>query len=161
MDFYNSVFPGEVKMCLGFMSFRALSAALKQKNYHNSPNMSPIITYFRWYLSSWDVIFWLSFQNNWTCFIFVIGMLHFSRFFIFNKFPATYAFHMCVEYDKTMKTPSNKIWYGIYIRQILYKNTCICVPFKCEKTRVWIIASLTLKVTSWRYLINGIYRPSL
>ncbi len=39
VDFYNSVFPGEVKMCLGFMSFRALSAALKQKNYHNSPNM--------------------------------------------------------------------------------------------------------------------------
>ncbi len=37
VDFYNSVFPGEVKMCLGFMSFRALSAALKQKNYQNSP----------------------------------------------------------------------------------------------------------------------------
>ncbi len=37
VDFYNSVIPGEVKMCLGFMSFRALSAALKQKNYHNSP----------------------------------------------------------------------------------------------------------------------------
>ncbi len=47
VDFYNSVFPGEVKMCLGFMSFRALSAALKQKNYHNSPNMSPIITLFQ------------------------------------------------------------------------------------------------------------------
>ncbi len=27
--------------------------------------------------------------------------------------------------------------------------------------RVWIIASLTLKVTSWGYLIHGIYRPSL
>ncbi len=44
MDFYNVVSPGEVKMCLGFMSFRAPSAALKQKNYHNSPNMLPIIT---------------------------------------------------------------------------------------------------------------------
>ncbi len=44
VDFYNSVFLGEVKMCLGFMSFRALSAALKQKNYHNSPNMSLILT---------------------------------------------------------------------------------------------------------------------
>ncbi len=32
VDFYNAVFPGEVKMCLGFMSFRAPSAALKQKN---------------------------------------------------------------------------------------------------------------------------------
>ncbi len=31
-------------MCLGFMSFRAPPAALKQKNYYNSPNMLPIIT---------------------------------------------------------------------------------------------------------------------
>ncbi len=45
VDFYNSVFPGEVKMCLVFMSFRALSAALKQKNKHNSTNMQPIMTY--------------------------------------------------------------------------------------------------------------------
>ncbi len=44
VDFYNSVFPGEVKMCLVFMSFRAPSSALKQKNYHNSPNLVPIIT---------------------------------------------------------------------------------------------------------------------
>ncbi len=44
VDFCNSVFPGEVKMCLGFMSFRAPSTALKQKNYHNSPNMQPTIT---------------------------------------------------------------------------------------------------------------------
>ncbi len=46
-DFYNAVFPGELKMCLGFMSFRAPSAALKQKNYHNSQNMLPIITKFQ------------------------------------------------------------------------------------------------------------------
>ncbi len=32
------VFPGEAKMCLGFMSFRAPPAA------HHSPNMQPIIT---------------------------------------------------------------------------------------------------------------------
>ncbi len=36
LDFYNSVFPGESKMRLGFMSLRAPSTALKQKNYHNS-----------------------------------------------------------------------------------------------------------------------------
>ncbi len=47
VDFYNSVFPGEAKMCLGFMSFRASSASLKQKNYHNSPNMQPILTLFQ------------------------------------------------------------------------------------------------------------------
>ncbi len=31
VDLYNSDFPGEAKMCLGFMSFRAPPAALKQK----------------------------------------------------------------------------------------------------------------------------------
>ncbi len=34
VDFYNSVFPGEAKMCWGLMSVRAPSAALKQKNVH-------------------------------------------------------------------------------------------------------------------------------
>ncbi len=47
VNFYNAGFPGEAKMCLGFMSFRAPSAALKQNNYHNSPNMQPIITKFQ------------------------------------------------------------------------------------------------------------------
>ncbi len=31
-DFYNSVCPGVAKMCLGFVSFRAPPAAMKQKN---------------------------------------------------------------------------------------------------------------------------------
>ncbi len=47
VDFYKSVFPGETKMCSGFMSFRAPSTALKQKNYHNSQNTQPIITIFQ------------------------------------------------------------------------------------------------------------------
>ncbi len=42
-DFYNLIFPGEAKMCLGFMSLRATPAALKQKNKHNSTNMQPIM----------------------------------------------------------------------------------------------------------------------
>ncbi len=45
--FYSFVFPGEAKMCFGFMSFRAPSAALKQKIYHNSPDMQPIMTLFQ------------------------------------------------------------------------------------------------------------------
>ncbi len=32
VDFYSSVFSGEAKMCLGFISFRAPSAAQKPKN---------------------------------------------------------------------------------------------------------------------------------
>ncbi len=47
VDFYKSFFPGAVKMCFGFMSFRAPSTAPKQENYHNSPNMKPIITQFQ------------------------------------------------------------------------------------------------------------------
>ncbi len=34
-------------MCLGFMSLRAPPAALELKNYHNSTNMKPIITFFQ------------------------------------------------------------------------------------------------------------------
>ncbi len=76
-----------------------------------------------------NATFWLSFQNNWTCFVFVTGMLHFSRFFIFNKHAATNAFHLCVEYDETKWLLSNKIWYDTYIRKILCNITCTCVPF--------------------------------
>ncbi len=32
-------------MCIGFMSFGAPTAALKQKNQHISPNMKPIVAY--------------------------------------------------------------------------------------------------------------------
>ncbi len=34
-------------MCLGCMHFRAPNAALKQKIYHNSLHMQPIINYFQ------------------------------------------------------------------------------------------------------------------
>ncbi len=47
VDFYNSVFSGEAKMCLGFMSFRVHPVALNQKKQHSSPNMQPIITLFQ------------------------------------------------------------------------------------------------------------------
>ncbi len=44
---------------------------------------------------------------------------------------------------------------------ILKEHMYICSFLVWKKTRVWIIASLTLKVTSWGYPIHGIYRPSL
>ncbi len=86
-------------------------------------------------------------------------MLHFSRFFIFSKFPATYKFHMCVEYDKTKQTPSNKIWYDKYIRQILYKNMYIC-SFLVLKNACLNYREFDLEGDSWGYPIYGIYRPS-
>ncbi len=42
-------------------------------------------------------------------------------FLIFNKFPATYAIHLCVGYDKTKRIPLSKIRH-IYIRQIFCKT---------------------------------------
>ncbi len=94
-------------MCLGLIRFRAPSSALKQKNYHNSPNMLPMITLF-------EVLFKFMKRHLLTivsksCFIFFIGMPHFSRLLFLKKISATYAFHMCVGYDKTKQTPSNKI----------------------------------------------------
>ncbi len=48
----------------------------------------------------------------------------------------------------------------IYDRYYIRKHVYIFL-FCVKKTRVGIIASLTLKVTSWGYPIHGIYRPSL
>ncbi len=76
--FYKSVFPGEAKMCLGFMSFRAPSAALKQKNYHNSQNMLPIIIKFQ-------VLFKFMERHLLTIVLKYLGCRHasFFAFFIF------------------------------------------------------------------------------
>ncbi len=81
-------------MALGCMHFRAPHAELKQKAYHNSPNMQPIMI-------SFQVTVWIFFQINLTCFVFVIGVLHFSCFvFIFLNFQR-HAFLLCVKCDKT------------------------------------------------------------
>ncbi len=47
MHFYDLVFPGEAKICLGSMHFHTPHAALKQKNTYYSPNMQPIIRFFQ------------------------------------------------------------------------------------------------------------------
>ncbi len=46
-DFYHSVYPGEAKMCLDFMSFRAPTTSQQQQNCHNTSDMQPIITQFQ------------------------------------------------------------------------------------------------------------------
>ncbi len=63
VDFYNSFFPGEAKMCLDFMNFRAPPAALKQKNKHNSINMQPIITYFQGRFKIVKCLIWVIFSK--------------------------------------------------------------------------------------------------
>ncbi len=95
-------------MCLDIMSFRAPSAALKQKNSHNSSDMQAIITKFqvRFKFMKRHLLTIVSKQLN----VFYLCYRHasFFAFFIFTKIPETYAFHVCVEYDKTKLTPSNK-----------------------------------------------------
>ncbi len=109
VDFYNSVSPGEVKMCLVFMSFRAPSSALKQKNYHNSPNIQSIITLFQMLFKFMKRQLLTIVSKQLNMFYFCYTRASFFAFFIFNKFPAKYAFHMCVEYDKAKQSPLNKI----------------------------------------------------
>ncbi len=46
----------------------------------------------------------------------------------------------------------SQLIHGVYVYDFL---------FSVKKTRVWIIAILTLKVISWGYPIHGVYRPSL
>ncbi len=87
---------------------------------HNLPHRAQIMTTFSNEIP-------LNIRQE-TVLHFRITHASFFAFIISKKISATYAFHMCVGYDKTKQTPSNKICYNIYIRQILYKNTCICVP---------------------------------
>ncbi len=98
--FKNSGFPGEAKMYLGFMSFRAPPAALKQKNYHNFPNMQPIISYFRGLIKFMKRHLLTIVSKKLNVFSLCYRHASFFPFFIVTKFPATYAFHLCVEYDK-------------------------------------------------------------
>ncbi len=79
VDFYNSIFPGEAKMCLGFMSFRAPPVALKRKNWHNSTTMQAVKTYFQGR-------FKFKKRHILVIFVFVLGMLHFSGFLFLINF---------------------------------------------------------------------------
>ncbi len=53
-------------------------------------------------------------------------------------------------YDTTLTHDIYNVWTHVYV-----------FLFSVKKTPVWIIASLTFKMTSWGYPMNGIYLPSL
>ncbi len=63
-----------------------------------------------------------------------------------------------IKQSKSLQTTYNTthIYDKYYIRTHVY-----VFLFSMKKTRVWIIASLTLKVTLWGHPIHGIYWPSL
>ncbi len=96
-------------MCLVFMSFSAPSSALKQKNYHNSPNMLPIITEFQVLFKFVKRLLLTIVSKLLNVFYLFYRHASFFAFIISKKNSVTYAFHMCVGYDKTKQTPSNKI----------------------------------------------------
>ncbi len=83
-------------MCLVFMSFRAPSSALKQKNYHTSPNMQPVMTQLQVLVKFIKRHFLTIVSKQLNVFYLCYRHASFFAFLIFDKFPATYAFHMCV-----------------------------------------------------------------
>ncbi len=72
-------------MCLGFMSYRAPSAALKQINYNNSPNTRSIINYFQ-------CLFMLI-----KCHILVIFSEHFNVFCLFYRHASFFQFFLFLD----------------------------------------------------------------
>ncbi len=86
-------------MCLGFMSFRAPLAALKQKNRHNCPNMQQIETQFQKLLKFMKRHLLHIVSKYFSILCLCCRYAAFFAFFIFIKFSASYAFHLCVEYD--------------------------------------------------------------
>ncbi len=74
----------------------------------------------------------------------------FFRFFIFNKFPVAYAFHMCAEYDKWSKSIQTR-----------YNTTYIC-PRCYIRTRIYVFLLSVKKcafelswVWPWRWPRGG------
>ncbi len=138
-------------MCLGFMSFRALPTALKQKNKHNSTNIQPIITLFQSRIKFVKRhIFKNFFQNNWKCFVFVIDMLHFTCFLFFINFQR-HMHSICVwnliKQSKYFQTRHETayIYDGYYIRTYVYLVLFSVKKCVFELSRVW----------PWRWPLAG------
>ncbi len=104
-------------------------------------------------MSSWNVTFWLSFQNTKTCFIFVIGMLHFSRFLFLINFQ--WLMHsICVwnviKQSKSLQTRYNRTFIYIYDRYYTRTHIYMC-SFLVWKKRVFELS----RVWPWRWPCGG------
>ncbi len=110
--FKNPAFPGEAKMCLSCMHFRAPPAALKQKNDHNSRNVQPIKVCLRGLFKFMKTpSFRLSFQNT-------VRFKIVRSFFIFSIFLFLFQRHM----------HSIFVWNMIHIyTPDFYNDTCIYI----------------------------------
>ncbi len=64
-------------------------------------------------------------------------MLHFSRFFIFDKFPATCAFHMCVKNEKKQSKSVQTTYDTAHIYDKYYIRTHVYVFLFSVKKRVF------------------------
>ncbi len=87
--------------------------------------MQPIITYFQGLFKCIERHILAISSKLLNVFCLFYSQASFFPFFIFNKLPGTYAFHMCVEYDKKSKSLQTRydttyIYDGYYIRTHVY-----------------------------------------
>ncbi len=163
--FIISFFPAEPKMCLGSMSFRATPQYQNRKNCITPLIYNQLKSFFGVDLSSWNVTFWLSFRNNWTCFVFVIGMLRFSCFLFsinFQRHRHSTCVWKMIKQSKSLQTGYVTTYIYIYIYDRYYVRTHVYVFLFSVKKRLFELS----QVWPWRwprggYPIHGIYRPSL
>ncbi len=81
------------------MYFCTFHKALKQKNYHNSPNIQPIKAYFEVLLKSKKRHFLATFSKPLN--IFFLCSRHATLFFFMHyHMHCIYAFHLCVKYEQ-------------------------------------------------------------
>ncbi len=126
------------------------------QQYHRKSSITPQICnqlqpVFRANLSSKNVTFWLSCQNNWACFAFVIGMLHVSCFFLFlinfkRQMYSVYVWNL-IEQSKPLQTRYDTTY--IYARY--YIRTHVSVFLLSVKKRVFELS----RVWPWRWPHGG------
>ncbi len=165
MDFYISVFFQEKRKCARVSwVFAHLPAALKEK--YANPNLQPIITFFRPYLSSWNTTFWLSFLNNWTSFVFVMGMLrmHMCSFLVvknarFNwmNIAILRVPHACYLSGLSFITPLELVWWELDMKALNNgKKKCVGLPRTWGSKRTLVLTGvripyIPLLIIHWRH----------
>ncbi len=140
-------------MCLHLISFRAPSATLKQKNYHNSANMQPIIPYFQvlFKFIKRHLLTLVSKSLNmfYLCFLFFINFQrHMLSICVWNM--TKHSNPLQTRYDSTY------IYDRYYIRTHIYMCSFLVCKNACLNYR-----EFDLEGNLVGYPIHGIYRPSL
>ncbi len=139
-------------MCLDCMHFRAPHIALEHNNYHNSPNLQPIIAYFRSLLKFTKLHILATFSQQLNVFCLCYRHVPIFSFLFFNTFPATMYFMLMR--NMTKQGESNRTGYNIL-------NQHREITLRESRKRVSIIAKLTLKMILWGCPMHGIFWDNL